>query len=464
MSRPAKHFYEFGRFRLDPEEHLLLRNGKPVALTPKVFDILLVLIRNSGHVVEKGELMRAVWPDSFVEENNLTVNMSALRKALGTGHAERQYIETVPKRGYRFFANVREVRGESPDLVEEYAGARLITEEKSSVRRDQAITSLAVLPLVNASADPQMEYLSDGITETIINSLAQLPQLRVMARSTVFRYKGREADPQAVGHELGVGAVLTGRVSQVGESLIISMELVDVAHGWQLWGEQYNRNPADIFALQEEIAREISGKLRLRLTGEQQQRLTKRYTESTEAYQAYLRGRYHWNKYTREGLKKGTAYFQQAIDLDPGYALAYAGLADSYYRLSNLYLPPREAMPKAKAAAMKALEIEEMLAEAHASLGLVRFWYEWDWQGAEREYKRAIELNPGYAIAPLWYGLQLMALGRFDDALAEMKRAQDLDPLSLVINTNLGGTLYRARRYDQAIEQCRRTLEIDSSF
>lgn len=331
--------------------------------------------------------------------------------------------------------------------------------------REDAIDSLAVLPLVNASSDASAEYLSDGITESIINSLSQLPQLRVMARATVFRYKGLEVDPIEVGQALDVRAVMLGRVLQIGDQLVIKTELVDVADGSHLWGAQYNRKPEDILAVQDEISGEIYEKLRLRLTGEDhKKRLAKRHTDNTEAYQLYLRGRYHTSKATREGLQKGIDYFHQAIQIDPAYALAYSGLAEAFYGLSGAHQPPKEAMPKARAAALKALEIDDTLAEAHASLALVKVFYDWDWTGAETEYRRAIELNPGYASAHHWYGWYLALMGRLDQATSEMQRAQELDPLSLEITADLGLSFFFARQYDRAIEQFRKALEMDQHF
>ncbi|HEY0546494.1 MAG TPA: protein kinase [Pyrinomonadaceae bacterium] len=333
------------------------------------------------------------------------------------------------------------------------------------LNRDEPIDSLAVLPLVNASKDPNAEYLSDGITESIINSLSQLPQLRVMARSTVFRYKGMEVDPLEVGNALDVRAVMLGRVLQLGDQLVIKTELVDVVDGAHLWGAQYNRKPADILAVQDEISGEIVQKLRLRLTGEDhKKRLVKRYTDNTEAYQLYLKGRFYIGKATREGLYRGIGYFNEAISIDPTYALAYSGLAEAYYGLSSAHLPPKEAMPKARAAALKALEMDDTLAEAHASLALVKVFYDWDWAGAETEYRRAIELNPGYASAHHWYGWYLALMGRLDQATAEMKKAQELDPLSLEITADLGLSFFFAREYDLAIEQFRKALEMDQNF
>ncbi len=332
--------------------------------------------------------------------------------------------------------------------------------------RGEAIDSVAVLPFVNASADPNTEYLSDGITESLINNLSQLPNLRVMARSTVFRYKGKEADPQKVGQDLRVRAVLSGRLLQRGDTLIVQAELMDVAKGSQLWGGQYNRKAVDVLALQEDLSKEISEKLRLRLTGEEKQRLTKRYTENAEAYQFYLKGRYYWNKRTVEGFNKAIEYFRQAIEKDPNYALAYAGLADSNSLLSvNVAVqPPRDAMPRAKAAATKALELDESLAEAHTSLAWVLMSYDWDWRGAEREFQRAIELNPRYATAHQWHGINLHILGRYEEALAEVKHSQELDPLSLIANWQVGWEYYVSRENDRAIEQFQKTLELDPNF
>ncbi|HEX8142822.1 MAG TPA: protein kinase [Pyrinomonadaceae bacterium] len=329
---------------------------------------------------------------------------------------------------------------------------------------DGPIDSLAVLPLANAGHDPNAEYLSDGITESIINTLSQLPQLKVMARSTVFRYKGREVDAQEVGTELGVRAVLMGRVLQLGDDLVIKAELVDVAEGTHLWGEQYRRKPADIFEVQEEIAREISRNLQIKLSGAEKRLLAKRYTDNAEAYRLYLKGRYCLSKMTKESLHSGIRFFNQAIEIDPGYALAHAGLADAHYRLSGAYLPPKEAMPLAKAAAIRALEIDETLAEAHASLAVIKAFYDWEWVEAENEYKRAIEYNPGYASAHHWYGWYLALMGRLDQAIAEITQAYELDPGSLEINTDLGLSFFLARQYDQAIEQFRKSIEMDQSF
>jgi len=331
--------------------------------------------------------------------------------------------------------------------------------------RGQAIDSLAVLPFVNAAADPNTEYLSDGITESLINSLSQLPKLRVMSRSSVFRYKGRETDSQAVGRELKVQAVLTGRLVQRGENLSLSAELVDARDNTHIWGEQYNRKLADTQAVQQEIAREITDKLRLKLSGLEKQSLAKRHTQNPEAYQDYLKGRYYWNKRTGESLKTAVGHFEQAIAKDPAYAQAYAGLADCYVLQSSLEaVPAREAFPRAKALAQKALEMDETLAEAHAAVAFAVQTHDYDWGSAERHYQRALELNPSYATAHQWYAQCLLSMGRFDQALTQMRRAQELDPLSLIINTFVGVVLDWSGGPDEAIEQLRKTLALDPNF
>ncbi|HVS81527.1 MAG TPA: tetratricopeptide repeat protein [Pyrinomonadaceae bacterium] len=327
-----------------------------------------------------------------------------------------------------------------------------------------AIDSIAVLPFENQSHDVDSDYLSDGVTESIINNLTQLPNLKVIARSSVFRYKGKETDPFAVGKELGVRAVLTGRIIQRGDNLSISTELVDVRDNRQLWGEQYERKVSDLMSLQRDIAGQIANNLRLKISGEEHNRMMKHYTDNPEAYQLYLKGRYFWNKRTSDGLNRSIDYFNQAITKDQAYALAYAGLADAYVVLpSYSRTPSKEAYLKARAAATQALALDDNVAEAHTSLAMVRFWYDWG-AGAEPEFKRAIELNPNYATGHHWYSLYLSAMGRHDEAIAEMKRAQELDPFSIVINAELGLPYLYARQYDQAIIRFQKAIEMDPSF
>jgi TolB-like protein/Tfp pilus assembly protein PilF len=333
------------------------------------------------------------------------------------------------------------------------------------VRASRIIDSLAVLPFENASRNPEHEYLSDGITASLINILATIPKLRVMAQSTVFRFKGREIDPQAVGRDLNVRAVLTGRMIQRAGSLRIGAELVDVATGSQLWGAQYDRKSGDIFEIQDEISNEISEKLRLQLTRAEKKRLTRRHTEDAEAYGNYLKGRHHWNKWTEEGFYKAIEHFQQAVEKDPGYALAYAGLADSYVLLGwNSYLPPKDAFPKGKAAAMTALRLDPNLGEAHAPLAAVLWLYGWQWQEAQKEFNRSLELNPTYPTANHWRAEYLMTMGRYGEAIAKMKNSQTLDPLSLIINVAIGWAYYMARRYDEALDQLLQTVELDPNY
>ncbi len=332
------------------------------------------------------------------------------------------------------------------------------------VANTKQIESIAVLPFINENGNADVEYLSDGMTETLISSLSQLPDLNVKARSSVFRYKGKEIDAQTIGKELNVQAILNGTVVRRGEDLALHIELVDAQTETVLWSADYRQPMTNLVSLQSEITRDVSNKLRMKLSGADEKRLKKNQTENTEAYQLYLLGRYHLNKLTDDGFRKGRDYFQQAIEIDPNYALAYAGLADAYIKLSGYNaLPPNEGYPKARAAATKALELDDQLAEAHTTLGAVKHFYDWDWLGAEREFKRAIEINPSNADARQFYSYHLSAMGRFDEALSEMKRAQELDPLSLEKIVGIGEIFYYQRQYDRAIEQYRKALEMDSN-
>ena len=327
-----------------------------------------------------------------------------------------------------------------------------------------AVDSIAVIPFVNRTNDAGTEWITDGLTESIINNLTQLPNLKVIARSSVFRYKGTETDPLRVGKELGVRAVLTGRLQQRGDTMLISVELIDVRDNKQLWGEKYERKLADVLSVQREIAREITTNLRPTLSGVEQSLATKQYTANPEAYELYLKGRFYWNKRTPPDFQKAIAFFEQAIERDPNYALAYSGLADTYALLTAYSSEPaRELMPKAKEAALKALELDDKLAEAHASLGQIAAYYDYDFVTAEREYRRALELNPNYPTAHQWLAEHLSAMKRFDEALTEIRRALELDPLSLIINRIYADILLDARRYDEAIEQYKKTIELEPS-
>ena len=348
------------------------------------------------------------------------------------------------------------------------ATANQVTARTSSLRSargSRIIDSIAVLPFENASRDPEHEYLSDGITGSLINILATLPKLRVIAQSTVFRYKNGPIDPQVIGHELNVRAVLTGRIMQSGGALRIGAELVDVATGSQLWGAQYDRKPGDIFAIQDEISAEISDKLRLKLTRVEKKRLTKRQTDDPEAYRLYLRGRHQLNRWTEDGFYKAVEYFQQAVEKDPAYTLAHTGIAESYVLLGwNSYLPPKDAFPKAKMAAMRALQIDPDLGEARTSLAAVLWLYDWQWKEAQAEFQRSLALNPAYPTANHWYAEFLMTMGRHAEAIDKMKSSQEFDPLSLIISVAIGWAFYMGRQYDQAAEQLQRTLELDTNY
>jgi len=326
------------------------------------------------------------------------------------------------------------------------------------------IDSIAVLPFANLSGDPNTEYLSEGLAESLINNLSQSHNLKVMSRNSAFKYKGQEANAKAVGRELGVQGVLTGRIVQRAENISISIDLIDTRDDTQVWGEQYNRRMSDLSTLQEEIARQVAEKLQHRLSGDDEKRITRRYTDNADAYRLYLEGRFYWNKRTEDGMKKGISYFNEAIEKDPSYALAYAGLADCYALLYEYSAnPSKDLYPKAKAAATRALELDDSLAEAHTSLAAA-YEYEWKWTEAEKQYEKAIELNPNYETAHQWYAAYLISKKRFDEAIREARRAVELDPLSLIINTALGRALHSARRYDEAIEQLRKTIDIDPNF
>jgi serine/threonine protein kinase/Tfp pilus assembly protein PilF len=328
-----------------------------------------------------------------------------------------------------------------------------------------AINSMAVLPFVNVGGDPNTEYLSDGFTESLINSLSKLPGIKMMSRSSVFRFKGTEIDPQTVGRDLGVAAVLTGRISQRGDALSISVELVDARDNSHIWGEQYVRKASDIIALQSEISREISNRLKVTLTGEQETELTKHATENTEAYQLYLKGRFYWNKRNQEGFEKAAEYFRQSIEKDPSYALAYAGLADTYELLGSYFIiSPKEAWEKTTAAARHALELDPSLGEAHIVIATTTAEYEWDWASSQREYLKGVELSPNYATGHQWYGESLISTGQFDEGIRELRKAQELDPLSPIVYLPMAYAHLVAHNYDEAIREAKKALEIDPNF
>jgi len=415
-----------------------------------------------GQLVVKDDLMKEIWPGTIVEENNITVSMSVLRKALGEDRDKPRFIETVPRRGYRFIAEVTEIALERTAAVA--AAAAIAPADVQTAFEEEPIDSLAVLPMESNAGDQNVEYLSDGITESIINMLSRIPKLRVLACSTVFRFKGKKIDPQEVGVLLNVRAVMMIRVMRLDEKLIIRSELVKVSDGSQLWGEQYGRSPSDILAIQDEIAKAITESLKFKLSPRDQISLTKQPTENIEAYNLYLRGRYFWNKYGKEWVLKAIEAFKQAIAIDSNYALAYCGMADSYFRLSNLHFPPREVLPKAKAAALRAVEIDENLAEAHSSLGLIKVYYDHDWIGAETEFRKALKLNPDLVSAHQRYGSYLTFMGRFEESIRHYDTALDLDPFSLQINMNLATTYYLRGEYERSINHLAKTIELEPNY
>ena len=461
MVESGKDTFTFGPFLVDAKERVLLRGGKPVSLPEKVFATLLMLVENAGHIVEKDNFIRALWPDTYVEEGNVAQNIFKIRKVLGKNRFGKAYIETIPRRGYRFNASVNRPPETNERITTRFRKALPPKRPDSENGRTQ---SLAVLPLTNTGLNETVEYLSDGITESIISSLSRLPQLKVMACSSVVAYKGREIDPKQVGRELLVEMLLTGKVLQLNDRLIIRVELVNTLTGWQVWGDQYNYNLADILQVQEEIAADVSNQLSLKLTRGQKRQLTRRHTENVEAYRLYLKGRFLWNKHEKISLGKSITCFRRAIDLDPSYALAFAGLADSYQRLSNLNLPPQQALPKARAAAAQAVALDDTLAEAHCAWGWIKMFYDHDWKGAERELKRAIDLNPNAPLPHQRYGSYLTILGRFEESLSETRLSQELNPLSLQNSVNLASTLSLMERHGEAISVLEQTLELDPSY
>jgi TolB-like protein/DNA-binding winged helix-turn-helix (wHTH) protein/Tfp pilus assembly protein PilF len=475
--------FEFGAFRFDPAERVLYRGPERVPLSPKVADTLLVLLTHHGRVVEKNELMQLVWPDTFVEEGGLARNISALRKALGDDAEGSRHIETIPKRGYRFVAplgkNVvgkgaaprrRGVRFAIAAIL--VAAAMLLVATGYLVsfmtRHDHAaprVKSIAVLPLKNISGDAAQDYFAEGMTEVIATELSKTG-LPVIAPASV-RSLRPGAPLEEVGRQLKVEAVIRGTVLQSGDRVRINAQLVDIGSGRLLWADSYQRDLRDVLQLQAEVAGAIARQTSFEAASGERPAPSRLQAVVPDAYQAYLRGRFFWNKRTEPALRKAVEYFNEAIAKDGTYAPAYAGLADSWSLLaSNSYdaVPPREGMPLAKAAALRALELDGGLAEAHTSLAYVTMAYDWDLEPAEREFQQAIRCNPGYATARHWHAHCLLAAGRLEEASAEMRQAQNLDPLSLPVNVGVGWCSYFARRYDDAINQYRKTLELEPNF
>jgi TolB-like protein/DNA-binding winged helix-turn-helix (wHTH) protein/Tfp pilus assembly protein PilF len=496
MPEKTKRFFDFGRFRVDCRERVLLADGHPVSLTPKAFETLLYLVENSGHILEKDELLKQVWRDTFVEEGTLVQNISTLRRVLGDAPDGSAYIETIPRRGYRFAGAVctgelepgsEEIlppvtmvgarRARRPGLIAALAIAAVslvslfLVRERIWPRSEPATKKimLAVLPFENLSGDPQQEYFSSGLTEEMITQLGDLEpnRLGVIARTSAMQYKGAKKDTRQIGRELGVDYILEGSVRREGDRVRITAQLIQVKDQTHLWARDYDRNLRDILALQSDVAGAIAREIRLKLPSEESARLASPSALNPQAYELYLKGRYFWNKRTEDGFVKAIGYFEQAAVLDPKYAQPYAGLADAYALLGSMpnhEISRGEAMPKAKTAALKALQLNDSLADAHTSLAFVEMQYEWDWPGSEKEFKRALELNPNYATAHQWYAVWLMTQGKKDAALEEERRAQEADPLSTIIKTDTAQLLVYAGRYDEAAQQAQRALEIDPGF
>ena len=528
MQKRPKHYFVFGDFQIDVCERVLLRNGNTVPLTPKAFDTLLALVESRGGVVEKEEIFSRVWPDTFVAEVTLARNISTLRKAFGEGAKGRQYIETVPKRGYRFVAEVTESweGGESraqPGVIiakptvsqvvmgqqEEFEAApdgqdrgltvtgvnpframrwrlglksKLVTvtllasliaaslfiwsaRKRTEIVPAPPIQTIAVLPLNVVNPEAGDEYLGVGIADRLIGDLTKLREIIVRPTSAVLKYVAKPTDPVQAGRALAVDAVLVGSVQKTGDRLRNDLQLVRICDGEVLWVKNYDGQFRGIFGLQDEIAHEVTRAVRLELRTEEKRLMANRGTQSVEAYQAYMHGRFFQSRGTFDGRLKAIEHFQQALILDPNYALAYVGLADCYALQVMASSPFVESYQKAKSAVLTALALDDTLGEVHTSLGWIKLSFEWDWDGAEKEFQRAIELSPNYPTAHYWYGIYLSLIrGNHDEALAELRRAQELDPTALGLSTNIGALLTRARRDDDAIVQLCKVVEMDPNY
>ncbi len=456
MFTGPKVLYEFGPFRVDPDKQVLLREDQPVAISPKAFDTLLTLIRHSREVVSKDELMKALWPDSFVEEANLSQNIFILRKALGDTPENRRYIVTLPGRGYRFTAAVRTVVQEVETSAMEIQSRPRIAAEQSP---DKGYRSLAVLPFENLSGDPGQDYFADGMTEALLTELGKISALRVISRQSILQYKGVKKPMPQIARELMVDAVVEGSVLRVDDKVRVSVQLIEAARDRHLWANSYDRQVSDILALHGEMARTFAKEIKVTLTPQEETRLAGARGVNPVANEAYFRGRYFLDRRTKENLDKALADFQQVVELDPTFAPAYASLAEVYISLV-MYAPAHqtELFDKARAASQKALELDDGLSAAHYTQAILRL-YAWDWSGAEVESLRAIEVNPSNASAHWWYADLLIFQGRMTEAEAQIQRAQELNPASLEIYAAATFSLYYARRYDELIERCKGLVE-----
>src|SRR6266850_1051399 len=503
MALETKPVWQFGPFHLDPADRLLLRDGHEVRLPPKTFDLLVTLVSGRGRLLEKDELLKRVWPDTFVEESSLSQHVSMLRKALQDGEIAASYIETVPKSGYRFTTAVREVSG--PGVVAVKPADQNPSPARDEVRRSRSwIVLLAaptillfaaagiwrftgmgmrssqvgppsgkvmvvVLPFQNLTGDPGQDFFSDGFTEEMITQLGYLDpaHMGVIARTSAMQYRDTKLGVDAIARELGVQYVVEGSVRRAANRIRISAQLIQVHDQTHLWAQNYDREGRDVLDVQSQVANAIAQQIQLKLTPEASSRFARSTPVDQEAYDAYLQGRYFWNRRDKPGLQKAVRYIEQAVARDPNQPKFYAGLADALAIMGSLPdspIPRPEAMERARTAAMKAISLDESSAEPHASLAFVEMHYDWNWPAAEKEFRRAIELNSSYATAYHWYAYYLMAMGRQEDSLAEIRRAQELDPLSLIIQRDVADMLYYARRYDEALVQCRKTLERDPHF
>ena len=458
-------FYSFGPFQLDLEAQVLLRDGQTLPLKPKVFDVLAVLVANSGRVVYKDELMKQVWADSIVEEGNLTVSIFEIRRALGGNSVGHKYIETIARRGYRFVGRVTEATTLSALQHKKSRGAGSAQTHMSGAvdgRSRASKGTIAVLPFKSIGATTN-EYLGLGMADALITRLSNLRKVTVRPTSSVRKYTGAQ-DPVLAGRDLGVEWVLDGSVQKSGKRIRVTVQLVNVSDGALLWAEKFDEKFTDIFAVEDSISEQAANALAPKLTGEEKRLLAKRYTENPNAYESYLKGRYFFDKKTIDGCKKAIQYLEVALKADPKFALAYAGLADCYdwLRICNV-LNSKEANHKTERAVLNALELDSELAEAHASLGLLRT-RQWDWSSAEIEFQKAIELNPNCSRTLSGYAIYLLEMDRINDALTEIRKAQNLNPLSLMVNATVGSVLYFSRQYDEAIEQAYQTLELDADF
>jgi TolB-like protein/DNA-binding winged helix-turn-helix (wHTH) protein/Tfp pilus assembly protein PilF len=490
---PELQIVHFGAFEVDVRSGELRKHGLKVKLQEQPFRILVMLLECPGEVVTREELRQQLWPEgTFVDfEHALNVAVNRLRDALDDSPDNPRFVETLPRRGYRFIAPVESADVAAPRPVAAplrpsrawwgplalagLAAALLVILIGLDVGRLRhrllggvapgEITSIAVLPLENLSGDPEQVYFVDGMTEALITNLGKIETLRVISRQSVMRYKNTEKSVREIARELGVEGVIEGSVLRAGNRVRITVQLIEVARDRHLWAESYERDLRDVLALQSEVARTIAREIKIAVTPKEEALLAHTRRIHPEAHEGYLRGRFLWNQRTAESLRESVRYFEEAIEKDPEYALAYAGLADAYViQPSHGVLSPEQAYPKARAAALKALEIDKTLAEAYATLGLVREGYDWDWRGAEQEYLRSIELNPSYATAHQWYGELLVCLGRHAEARREIDRASVLDPLAPMISSWSGTAHYYARDYDRAIQSLSRTLELHPDF